>query len=62
MNANTAFIMFAVMAAFGLATATIVIPILNEAHAAGAPCFRQDCREDHPTRFNHPGGPGGGPP
>ena len=49
--------MFAVIAAFGLATATVVIPILNEAHAAGAPCFRQACREDHPTRFDHPGPP-----
>jgi hypothetical protein len=56
MNANTALIMFAVMAAFGMAT--VVIPILNEVHAQ-APCFRSDCQFDHPTKFNHPGG---GPP
>ena len=34
MNSNTALIMFAAIAAFGLATATLVVPIVPQAHAA----------------------------
>ena len=34
MNSNTALIMFAVIAAFGLATATLVLPLVPQAHAA----------------------------
>ena len=54
MEPNTALIMFAIIAAFGLATGTVIIPMLNEAYAQ-APCFRSDCQFDHPTRFIHPG-------
>jgi hypothetical protein len=35
MNANTALIMFAVVAAFGLVTAMLVVPIVPQAHAQG---------------------------
>jgi len=56
MNTSTALLMFALVAALGLATATLVIPIVEQAYAQ-APCFRQDCRFNHPDRFNHPGGP-----
>jgi hypothetical protein len=33
MNSNTTLIMFAVIAAFGLATATLVVPVVHQAHA-----------------------------
>jgi hypothetical protein len=33
MNSNTALIMFAVIAAFGLATATLVVPLVPQAQA-----------------------------
>jgi hypothetical protein len=35
MNVNTALIMFAVIAAFGLVTATLVLPIVPQVHAQG---------------------------
>ena len=65
MNTNTALLMFAVIAAFGLATATLVLPIVHEANAAGRapggvpPCDRRACAEDHPTGppIEPPGGP-----
>jgi hypothetical protein len=56
MNTNTALIMFAVIAAFGMATATVVMPILNEAHAAGKPAFAPRCGQGC-GQFNHPSGP-----
>jgi hypothetical protein len=34
MDASTALIMFAAIAAFGLVTATPVVPIISQAHAA----------------------------
>ena len=33
MNSNTALMMLAVIAAFGLATATLVVPLVPQAHA-----------------------------
>ena len=37
MNTNTALIMFAVIAAFGLATAMVVIPLADQAQAQQRP-------------------------
>jgi hypothetical protein len=37
MNTNTVFIMFAVIAAFGLATAMVVIPLADQAQAQQRP-------------------------
>ena len=37
MNVNTALIMFAVIAAFGLVTATLVLPIVPQVQAIGPP-------------------------
>jgi hypothetical protein len=42
MNNNTVLLMFAVIAAFGLVTATLVVPILHQAYAAGRPCTTPD--------------------
>jgi hypothetical protein len=42
MNSNTTLIMFAVIAAFGLATATLVVPVVHQAHAfTGKECKDQ---------------------
>jgi hypothetical protein len=58
MNSNTALIMFAVIAAFGVATATVVIPILNEAHAIAVPAKRPSCSfTPGACKTGHPGGP-----
>jgi hypothetical protein len=53
-NTNTALIMFAVIAAFGVVAATLVVPIVPQAYAQGRPsgvppCDRQSCATDHPT-------------
>jgi hypothetical protein len=37
MNIKTAVVMFAVVAALGLVAATLVVPIVPQAHAQGAP-------------------------
>ena len=42
MNSNTALIMFAVIAAFGLATATLVVPLVPQAHAT-IDITKRDC-------------------
>jgi hypothetical protein len=44
MNAKTALIMFAVLAAFGLVTATLVVPIVPQAHAAGCAARSEGCK------------------
>jgi hypothetical protein len=50
--------MFAVIAAFGVATATVVIPILNEAHAIAVPAKRPSCSfTPGACKTGHPGGP-----
>jgi hypothetical protein len=56
MNANTAIIMFAVLAAFGVVAATLVVPIVPQAHAAGKPLFAPRCGQGC-GQFNHPSGP-----
>jgi len=57
---QNALIMFAVIAAFGMAAATVVILIVNEAHAVGTRplCSHTpgDCREGHPV-ITPPGKP-----
>ena len=47
MNSNTALLMFAVIAAFGLATATLVVPLLPQADAQGQGCAAKSsaCRD-----------------
>jgi len=55
MNANTALIMFAAIAAFGLATATLV-SIQNEAHAIAVPAKRPGCTfTPGACKTGHPG-------
>jgi hypothetical protein len=44
MNAKTALIMFAVLAAFGLVAATLVVPIVPQAHAAGCAAKGPGCK------------------
>jgi hypothetical protein len=46
MNTNTALLMFALIAAFGLATATLALPIVHEANAQTAGCTARssDCQ------------------
>ena len=44
MNNNTALVMFAVIAAFGLATATLVVPLVPQADAQGCPTPGPNCR------------------
>jgi hypothetical protein len=56
MNSNTALVMFAVIAAFGVVAATLVVPIVPQAHAAGKPSFAPRCDQSC-GRFNHPSGP-----
>ena len=46
--------MFAVIAAFGVVAATLVVPIVPQAYAQGRPsgvppCDRSACATDHPT-------------
>ena len=48
MNSNTTLIMFAVIAAFGLATATLVVPVVHQAHALTG----KECQE---MGFTHGG-------
>jgi hypothetical protein len=51
MNTNTALIMFAVIAAFGLVTAMLVVPIVPQAHAQGrAP----ECPPQSPSGGGNP--------
>jgi hypothetical protein len=59
MNANTALIMFAVVAAFGLVTAMLVVPIVPQAHAQGrAPeCPSQSPRGGGNPSIQHGCGP-----
>jgi hypothetical protein len=45
MNTNTALLMFAVIAAFGLATATLVLPIVHEANAQGCTARSSGCQD-----------------
>jgi hypothetical protein len=40
MNTSTALLIFAAVAALGLATATLVIPIVEQAYAVGGPSER----------------------
>ena len=40
MNSNTVLIMFAVVAAFGLATATLVVPLVPQADAQEVPYIK----------------------
>jgi hypothetical protein len=63
MNTNTAIIMFAVIAAFGVVAATLVVPIVPQVYAQGRPsgvppCDRSACATDHPTGapISPPGG------
>jgi hypothetical protein len=44
MNAKTALIMFAVLAAFGLVAATLVVPIVPQAHAQGCLAKSSECK------------------
>ena len=44
MNTNTALLMLAVIAAFGLVTATLVVPILPQVHAQGYTARSSDCQ------------------
>ena len=44
MNTNTALIMFAVVAAFGLVAATLVVPIVPQAYAQGCTARDQTCQ------------------
>ena len=68
MNSNTALIMFVVIATFGLATATLAVPLLPQAHATtithpsqchllgpGGP-FRADCAQSVPKPPGRPSG------
>jgi hypothetical protein len=43
MDTNIVLIMFAVIAAFGLATATLVVPIVPQAHAQGCTAQSSAC-------------------
>ncbi len=53
MNTSTALLMLAVMAALGLATATLVIPIVEQAYAAGPPqrVIEFACEKSHGHAF-----------
>jgi hypothetical protein len=56
MNTNTALIMFAVLAAFGVVAATLVVPIAPQAYAQGKPAFAPRCGQGC-GQNNHPTGP-----
>jgi hypothetical protein len=57
MNTSNTLVMFAVIAAFGLITTSIVVSILNEAHAIAVPAKRPSCSfTPGACKTGHPGG------